>query len=97
MRLIDADELMKTIKNHHYLLTGHINSKDYGMFTVGIQQAIDEQPTVSTPVLHGKWIYIEDMDIQCSVCGSYALTEGDYPQESNYCPHCGAKMDLEDE
>lgn len=49
------------------------------------------------PVVHGKWIYGEDIDIQCSVCGADALTEGDYRQiKSRYCPSCGAKMDLED-
>lgn len=50
------------------------------------------------PVVHGKWIYGEDIDIQCSVCGADALTEGDYRQiKSRYCPNCGAKMDLEEE
>lgn len=45
------------------------------------------------PVVHGKWIYGEDIDIQCSVCGADALTEGDYRQiKSRYCPNCGAKM-----
>lgn len=50
------------------------------------------------PVVHGKWVYGEDVDIQCSVCGVDALTEGDYKQvKSRYCPNCGAKMDLEEE
>lgn len=48
------------------------------------------------PVVHGRWVYGEDVDIQCSVCGADALTEGDYRQvKSRYCPNCGAKMDLE--
>ena len=46
MRMIDADTMMKTIKIHHYLLSEKRNSTDYGMFTVGIQQAVDEQPTI---------------------------------------------------
>lgn len=42
----------------------------------------------------GRWIYGEDLDLQCSLCGGDALTEGDYRQvKSNYCPCCGAKMD----
>lgn len=50
------------------------------------------------PVVHGKWVYGEDVDIQCSVCGVDALTEGDYRQvKSRYCPNCGAKMDLRGE
>ena len=46
-RLIDADKLMETIKAHHYpLVVKGLNTTDYGMFTIGIQQAVDEQPTV---------------------------------------------------
>lgn len=49
------------------------------------------------PVVHGRWLCGEDMDIQCSVCGADALTQGDYRQiTSKYCPKCGAKMDLEE-
>lgn len=46
MRLIDADALMETIRAHDYPLKAHFNSTDNGMFTLGIQQAVDEQPTV---------------------------------------------------
>lgn len=50
------------------------------------------------PVVHGRWVYGEDVDIQCSICGADALTEGDYRQtKSNYCPHCGARMDVKKE
>lgn len=50
------------------------------------------------PVVYGKWIYGEDIDIQCSACGADALAEGDYIQiKSRYCPNCGTKMDLKEE
>ena len=57
MRMIDADELTTTIKDHHYLLRHPIlNSTDYGMFTNGIIQAIDEQITIDIAlVIHGRW------------------------------------------
>ena len=45
-RLIDADALMETIRAHDYPLKAHFNSTDNGMFTIGIQQAVDEQPTI---------------------------------------------------
>ena len=45
-RLIDADALMNLIREHSYPLTAHFNSTDYGMFTIGIQQAVDETPTI---------------------------------------------------
>lgn len=44
MRLIDVDELINDIANHHYLLKDSIGSKDYGMFTSGLIQLINEQP-----------------------------------------------------
>ena len=49
------------------------------------------------PVRHGRWelkrhkLFGNSYDYVCSVCGcDYALAEYDY------CPHCGAKMRLED-
>ena len=46
MRLIDADALMDVIRQHEYRLATKQGSIDYGMFTNGIQQAVDEQPTI---------------------------------------------------
>lgn len=45
MRLIDADGLIKTIRENDYLVVDYFNSTDRGMFTSGILQAIDEQPS----------------------------------------------------
>ena len=52
MRLIDASALMDVIRQHEYRLATKQGSIDYGMFTLGIQQAVDEQPTVdAVPVI----------------------------------------------
>ena len=45
-RLIDADVLMETIRTHDYPLRDYFNSTGRGMYTVGIQQAVDEQQTI---------------------------------------------------
>lgn len=45
-RLVDADALMNLIREHSYPLTDHFNSTDNGMFTIGIQQAVDEAPAI---------------------------------------------------
>ena len=45
-RLIDADAFMDVIRKHEYCLATKQGSVDYGMFTPGIQQAADEQPTI---------------------------------------------------
>ena len=51
-RLIDANALMDVIKQHEYRLATEQGSIDYGMFTLGIQQAVDEQPTIdAVPVV----------------------------------------------
>ena len=74
----------------------HLFSFDTSFYDM-VMIDIDEVPAEDVaPVVHGRWIYGEDIDIQCSVCGADALTEGDYRQvKSRYCPNCGAKMDLE--
>ena len=57
---------------------------------------IDALPRVDAKeVVHGRWLYepVEftyEKDIKRSVCGRYV----DEPE--NYCPNCGARMDLED-
>ena len=58
---------------------------------------IDNIPAADVAkVRHGRWEYIENTGIRCTVCGHGALTEGDYMQvKSDYCPNCGAKMDLD--
>ena len=50
------------------------------------------------PVRHGRWIWhSEERGYLCSECGSGCLLnyESDW-HKSDWCPHCGAKMDLED-
>ena len=36
------DEFVQKVKEHQYVLSDVINSKDYGMFTVGIEQIAEE-------------------------------------------------------
>lgn len=56
---------------------------------VGLAQPIkDERPK-------GEWICDDKyLDCRCSICNSYALERGDYPELSPYCPQCGAKMEV---
>ena len=82
MRPIDADALKNAFEED-----GHLSGY--------IEEFIDDMPTLDVaPVVHGRWI---DNGIQgsalsgCSVCG---FTCGAYT--FNYCPNCGAIMDLED-
>lgn len=56
-------------------------------------------------VKHGKWTYNEDGEKVCSICGEPALYQNFgfafartyHLITSDYCPHCGSKMDGEKE
>ena len=95
-RLIDADE---AIKRQRY---GNTNSILYRQYTV---EVLENAPTVdAVPVVHGYWIDMGDFE-SCSVCKSTQLKkfESMYGTaervwtKTNYCPDCGAKMDLKSE
>ena len=73
-RLIDADALMDVIRQHEYRLATKQGAIDYGMFTLGIQQAVDEQPTVdAVPVIRCKDCIhsYDDLCGLCCTCGPY--------------------------
>lgn len=44
-RYIDANALYASIAKDTYLLTDESNSRDYGMYLIGIKKKIDEAPT----------------------------------------------------
>lgn len=57
MRTIDADALKEIISGNSYILRDSINSMNFGMFWDGIEQAIDESPTIDAVP---KWIPCEE-------------------------------------
>ena len=60
--------------------------------------AVKNTPTIGVePVRHGRWV--EDCCYNtCSLCGNYfdRYDDGGYYQDFDYCPKCGAKMDLKE-
>ena len=84
MRPIDADELWNKCK------TLKINTPLDRLFALRkIATWIKEAPTVDTE-RHGHWVKDKNNYVYhyiCSACG-----EAD-EHKSNYCRHCGAKMD----
>lgn len=82
MRLIDADKLEIDWLDY----TGHAGRE--------FKEYLNHVPTIeSQPVVHGKWkdaVSIWGFNV-CSECCAV------YEHKTNYCPHCGAKMDAEDE
>ena len=53
-------------------------------------------------VRHGRWVHNEDYEdwaekYVCSECNRNAPSDGDYRHDlTDFCPHCGAKMDKEE-
>lgn len=48
------------------------------------------------PVRHGKWIKAAGLNPRCSVCKKWAICDKNAkPILTDYCPNCGAKMDVE--
>ena len=88
MRIIDADEL-KALRELY--IQGKLQ------FVENEYDLIDKCPTIDAePVRHGRWIEIRDkynycIGQKCSKCGRRVRNCGE-----NYCPSCGAKMDLEE-
>lgn len=57
----------------------------------GARKLIEEAPAVEVaPVRHGR--YIPDMNYQA--IGNCSLCNADLKCFDNYCPNCGAKMDI---
>lgn len=49
------------------------------------------------PVRHGQWNYRHEDDwCYCTACGTDAEGSNGECLETDYCPHCGARMDAED-
>lgn len=97
MRLIDADALNKVLGfaepcadcEHVYgtLLCADVIWRD-------VCDAIYEAPTVDAePVRHGKWEGFGEGYARCSECGETTP----WLYASDYCGHCGAKMEEDDE
>lgn len=60
---------------------------------IGALNAIEEMPAADVePVKHARWIQRRNGQYYCSNCGR----EERFTYQRNYCPKCGAKMDLKE-
>lgn len=95
MRLIDADSLLKRNmldKAGKYEEDGYLNREALAtMMAYEVKSMIDNEPTVDAePVRHGEWLPVDELydAFDCSECDAMVH------KPCNYCPKCGAKMDL---
>lgn len=92
MRLIDADELKKSLPSNW----------DLFMQVIGVIHLINEAKVVKPDsfVKQGKWIETHHENIwgdstsvfECSACGKYTVGNKGITTKSKYCPNCGALM-----
>lgn len=94
MRLVDADNLKNILSEKIKTTTSYLTKRALRLFI----DLLDTMPTIEAePVKHGKWLEVEpesDIDFYCSLCETEISTNWDYQGSFDYCPECGAKMDL---
>lgn len=96
VRLIDAnaaaDKIMREIETHVY----EIGIGATGILIAFARALRDETdfPTIEAePVRHGRWNYRHEDDwCYCTACGTDAEGSDGECLETDYCPHCGARM-----
>ena len=84
----------EAVTNHIDFVVNNAPDTDYKKAAWGFGVFVSRLPAANVvPVRHGRWIN-ENFYTHCSACGKMAIYDK-YGQEfeSDYCPHCGAKMD----
>ena len=97
VRLIDAnaaaDKIMREAENH----CDDLNIIGIALIVCFARMLRDENdfPTIEAePVRHGRWNYRHEDDwCYCTACGTDAEGSDGECLLTDYCPHCGARMD----
>ena len=99
---IEREAISEGIRKYYY--KNPPNSSYEEGFDRGLdraQRAILDAPAADVaPVVHGRWeyydTYIDGITIfRCTCCGDFQSGRDGWGWKKNYCPKCGAKMDLE--
>lgn len=100
MRLIDGDELISVFAERKEVWRGNgVLPSNESLMWLAAMGITANSPTVdAAPVVHGRWIPVlngidDDTNpaFDCSECDAMCN------KKHNYCPSCGAKMDLEEQ
>lgn len=90
MRLINEDDVLRIVER----VTNEAVEKNQRKYLIQprIIAEIAGLPTIEAePVKHGRWMY----PFYCSECGFAPYYSSDLTY--NYCPNCGARMDLKED
>lgn len=93
MRLIDADELDRAFSKARWYPDGGMHHwgdrPNWCLHGSEVDRLIKEAPTIEAePVRRGKWVLDGKYNRHCSLCNENVVWS------FNYCPRCGAKMEV---
>lgn len=89
----EAIEILSEMRSEYNLFGDEEEATRYHVLSWAIKKMNGE------PVELGEWIMDRTGAEYCSECGKYPFDDGEYHiagWHSDYCPHCGAKMDVPD-
>ena len=88
MSYIDRDKVMDLIARHHTLSNVEVN-----VALLAVARKIYDIPSADVePIRRGRWIHNGFMEVKCNNCENVFHEL----EATNYCPNCGAKMDLDE-
>ena len=91
--LISRQAAIDFIKEHSYPVRYDNTSIEQGMTVTGIEQALNEMPSIQPNQKTGRWEHDGGHFANrwiCSQCGYKFYFE---KSEAKYCPNCGAKIE----
>ena len=93
MRLIDADALLDKIHD----VDGMEVFENSNIFAMHYERMVKSMPTIEE-LKTGKWIRVDSNTFKCSACGNFLNFHGVNAGrgDANYCPNCGAKMEVDE-
>ena len=105
MRLIDADALIESIPDNAEPDEFENCGSCGCMGKYALRDFINDAPTISPDEVRGlgKWTrhVLKNANIpwgyDCSACGEWFVIGGDTAERYNYCPNCGAKMEVSED
>ena len=104
-RYIDAEKISSHIRENFSI--DKTKNADICFAFIDFMNWLDEQPIAGVAeVRRGKWIGFDNEKVPiingcptcsclCSLCGDWLSVSDEYFVKGNYCPNCGAKMNLE--
>lgn len=90
---ISREELRKHLKECY---DNELFDADMRKATIGIDVYVENMPAADVqPVKHGRWELTNNPSFRkCSVCGAWWSSDITDNCFTNYCPKCGARMDI---